>query len=44
MTDDEVQGLLRDVTRESAVRESDLHDPPLRILDVVLWMHVKTAG
>ena len=30
--------------RESAIRESDLHDPPLRILDVVLWMHVKTTG
>nr|WP_246400410.1 DUF6308 family protein [Jiangella mangrovi] len=44
MTDDEVQGLLREVTRESAIRESDLLDPPLRILDVVLWMHVKTTG
>ncbi|WP_147375562.1 DUF6308 family protein [Jiangella rhizosphaerae] len=44
ITDGEVQARLKEVTQESAIRESDLLDPPLRILDVVLWMHVKTAA
>ncbi|WP_092615717.1 DUF6308 family protein [Jiangella sp. DSM 45060] len=44
VTDTEVRRLLEKVTAESAVREADLLDPPLRILDVVLWMHVKTSA
>ncbi|WP_053205309.1 DUF6308 family protein [Jiangella muralis] len=44
VTDTEVRRLLEKVIAESAVRESDLLDPPLRILDVVLWMHVKTSA
>ncbi|WP_157988003.1 DUF6308 family protein [Jiangella endophytica] len=44
ITDADVRRQLEKVTQESAIRESDLHDPPLRILDVVLWMHVKTTG
>lgn len=44
ITDTEVRRLLEKVIAESAVRESDLLDPPLRILDVVLWMHVKTSA
>lgn len=39
ITDGDVQRRLKEVTQESAIRESDLLDPPLRILDVVLWMH-----
>lgn len=43
ITDPDVRRQLEKVTEESAIREDDLYDPPLRILDVVLWMHVKTT-